>query len=167
MLSCTRRASLESRPGIGSQHSRPASIDRRGAAPLSLVSAKRRREFFAAAAVLVLAVIVSVCSLHARTNGPFPPPLPADAKASAREVANGKTAFDQHCEICHYPESTAQKIGPGLKGLYARTRFAGGGKVDDPAVNHWIEIGGKNMPGFKEVLKPAEIHALIAYLRTL
>jgi cytochrome c len=158
---------LESRPRICAKHSKRASVDRRGTPSPSLLGPRRRWELFAAAAGLVLAVIVSVCALHADTNGPFPPPLPADAKASPRETANGKAAFDQHCEICHYAESTAQKIGPGLKGLYARTRFAGGGKVDDAAVTHWIEIGGKNMPGFKDVLKLTEVRALIAYLKTL
>jgi mono/diheme cytochrome c family protein len=82
-------------------------------------------------------------------------------------VASGKAVFDPRCAICHYAESTAQKIGPGLKGLYARMRFAGGESVKDAVVTRWIESGGKSMPGFKDVLKPPEIHALIVYLKTL
>jgi mono/diheme cytochrome c family protein len=31
----------------------------------------------------------------------------------------------------------------------------------------WIEAGGKDMPGFREALKPNEVRDLIAYLRTL
>lgn len=31
----------------------------------------------------------------------------------------------------------------------------------------WIESGGKDMPGFKDTLKPNEIRDLLAYLRTL
>ena len=84
--------------------------------------AKCERRLRTLVALSALALMVLVPSARARTNGSAPP-LP---KTTPREVANGKAAFDQHCEICHYDESTAQKIGPGLKGLYTRTRFAGG-----------------------------------------
>lgn len=110
--------------------------------------------------------MVSAPSARARTNSTTEPKN-TNAATKAREVASGKAVFDQRCEICHYTESTAQKIGPGLKGLYARMRFAGGEKVKDAVVTHWIETGGKNMPGFKDVLKPAQINSLIAYLKTL
>ena len=31
----------------------------------------------------------------------------------------------------------------------------------------WIEDGGKDMPGFNETLKPGQVRALIAYIKTL
>jgi mono/diheme cytochrome c family protein len=86
--------------------------------------------------------------------------LSADATA-------GKATFEQRCAICHYSDSTAKKIGVGLKGLFARGKFANGAKVDDAAVSTWIEKGGKDMPGFRGALKPDQIRDLIAYLKTL
>lgn len=90
-----------------------------------------------------------------------------DAKESGT-VAAGKAIFEQRCAICHYSESTAKKIGFGLKGLYSRRTFATGKKkVDDVSVTNWIENGGADMPGFRAALKPEQVRSLVAYLRTL
>jgi mono/diheme cytochrome c family protein len=93
--------------------------------------------------------------------------LAAAIASAAQSDAAGKDLFNQHCASCHFPETTAQKIGPGLKGLYKRSAFADGKKVTDATVTRWIEAGGKDMPGFKETLKPEQIRALISYLKTL
>jgi cytochrome c2 len=130
-------------------------------------SARRWRQPFTIAAVWILVTIISVCPMRAVANGSAAAAQPANAVTNARDVAQGKIVFDLRCNICHYSESTAQKIGPGLKGLYMRKRFANGKKVDDIAVARWIESGGKNMPGFKESLKPTDVQALIGYLKTL
>jgi mono/diheme cytochrome c family protein len=87
--------------------------------------------------------------------------------ASKSSVAEGKGIYDRRCASCHFSESTAQKIGPGLKGLYNRATFAGGGKVDDASVTKWIESGGTDMPGFKDALKAEQIRALVSYLKAL
>ena len=87
--------------------------------------------------------------------------------ASAADIALGKSVYDQRCAHCHFSDSTAQKIGPGLKGLFTRMEFANGKKVDDAAVARWIDSGGKDMPGFKDVLKPDQVRPLIAYMKTL
>jgi mono/diheme cytochrome c family protein len=89
------------------------------------------------------------------------------AVGHAAAIARGKAIYAQRCAICHYPDSTAQKIGPGLKNLYGRGKFANGRKVDDDAVARWIESGGKNMPGFKAAIKLEQVRDLIAYLKTL
>jgi mono/diheme cytochrome c family protein len=144
----------------------------------------------------ILAGILMVVGLSAARNGPAlgksplpraqgeAPPRPgsgAKNKPSSRDepnapvtpeensaaVAAGKAIFEQRCAICHYSESTAKKIGLGLKGLYTRGKFATGGKVDDPSVASWIERGGADMPGFRGALKPEQIRALVAYLKTL
>jgi mono/diheme cytochrome c family protein len=93
--------------------------------------------------------------------------LAAAIASGAQSDASGKDLFNQHCASCHFAETTAQKIGPGLKGLYKRLTFADGKKVTDATVTRWIEAGGKDMPGFKEALKPEQIRALISYLKTL
>jgi mono/diheme cytochrome c family protein len=86
---------------------------------------------------------------------------------NSQEIAAGQIIFNERCAICHYDRSEAQKIGPGLKGVYARGKFADGKKVDDAGLAGWIDKGGKDMPGLKDVLKPAEIRTLISYLKTL
>jgi cytochrome c2 len=88
------------------------------------------------------------------------------AASGAPEVVSGKGLFQEHCASCHFAETTAQKIGPGLKGMYARP-FADGKKVTDAGLTKWIESGGKNMPGLKETIKAEQIRALIVYLKTL
>ena len=95
------------------------------------------------------------------------PNAPATPEENSAAVAAGKAIFEQRCAICHYSESTAKKIGFGLKGLYPRGKFAVGGKVDDLSVASWIEKGGADMPGFRGALKPEEVRALVAYLKTL
>jgi mono/diheme cytochrome c family protein len=86
---------------------------------------------------------------------------------AADQKAFGKDLFRQHCASCHFAETSAQKIGPGLKGLYPRLTFSDGKKVTDAALGKWIESGGKNMPGFKETMRPDEIRALISYIKTM
>ena len=82
-------------------------------------------------------------------------------------VASGKQIYGARCEICHFFASKAKKVGPGLANIYPGGKFANGKKVDDAAMRVWIEAGGKDMPGFREALKPNEVRDLIAYLRTL
>jgi cytochrome c len=94
---------------------------------------------------------------------------PPQAKAAgvSGDTARGKALFNDRCAICHYDQSEAQKIGPGLKGIYARGKFAGGKKVDDAAMTAWIVKGGEDMPPLKGTLKPEDLRALLSYLRTL
>jgi cytochrome c2 len=89
------------------------------------------------------------------------------AKAAPTKTAKGKALYDEWCEICHFGESAEKKVGPGLKGLAKRGKFADGRKVDDASLRAWIEKGGKDMPGFADSLKPEDIKDLIAYLKTL
>jgi cytochrome c len=98
------------------------------------------------------------------------PPKEAGTKSPPSGVQGtsvGKELFQQHCASCHYAETTAQKIGPGLKGLSARGTFTNGKKMTDAGLTKWIEDGGKNMPGLKDSIKSEEIRALISYIKTL
>lgn len=87
----------------------------------------------------------------------------ANRKAAA--VDAGRMVFNQRCEICHFSDSRAKKIGPGLKDLFARARLANGARITDSSVAGVISDGGKNMPGYGDLLKPGQIQALIAYLK--
>ena len=89
------------------------------------------------------------------------------ARSAQADAANGKEIYQAQCAICHFSASTEIKIGPGLKGLYKRSHFTDGKKVDDIRLRAWIEKGGKQMPPFKEILSAEQIADLIAYLRAL
>lgn len=83
------------------------------------------------------------------------------------EITRGKVTYEAECAICHYRGSALKKIGPGLKGLTARGKFADGTRVDDDSLRRWIEKGGKDMPSFRKTLSPEKVRDLIAYLKTL
>ena len=88
--------------------------------------------------------------------------------ANAAAVGRGKALFQQKCSICHYDTSDQKKIGPGLKGLSKRGTFSvNGNKITDESLRTWIENGDQLMPPFKDVLEPAQIKDIIAYVKTL
>ena len=91
----------------------------------------------------------------------------APIASAGQQTLSGKELFQRHCGSCHFTETTAQKIGPGLKGLYLRLKFSDGNKMADASLTRWIEAGGKNMPGFRETMKAAQIRELISYVKTL
>ena len=91
---------------------------------------------------------------------------PADNSHTAAAIDAGRNLFNQRCSICHFIDSSAAKIGPGLKGLFARARFTDGKKVTEASVAKVIGEGGKDMPGYDGLLKPGQLKALIAYLKT-
>jgi mono/diheme cytochrome c family protein len=101
------------------------------------------------------------------------PEAKAPAKKSAgggaaAAAARGKEVFDKKCAVCHYPDSDAKKIGPGLKGLSKRGTFTvNNNKVTDETLKTWIENGDTLMPPFKDVLDPAQIKDVVAYVKTL
>jgi mono/diheme cytochrome c family protein len=87
----------------------------------------------------------------------------ADKKGDA---AKGKEAFEQ-CGVCHNADSTEKKMGPGLKGLFAKDKMANGKKPTDATVREKIDEGGNGMPAYKEILSDEEKDNVIAYLKTL
>jgi len=88
--------------------------------------------------------------------------------ASNAAVTRGKQVFDEKCAVCHYADSDAKKIGPGLKGLSKRGTFTvNNNKVTDESLKTWIENGDTLMPPFKDVLQPDQIKDVIAYVKTL
>ena len=126
---------------------------------------------FRFALAILLCSAASLASAQSSTSAPAGSGnaggKPASESSRTAAVVNaGRIVFNQRCEICHFSESTAKKIGPGLKGLFARARFADGAKVNDASVAQIIGEGGKDMPGYQGVLKPGQMQALIAYLKT-
>ena len=116
--------------------------------------------------VAVIAVwLVALMGFSAQLHGA--PQTQAKTAFVSANTAQGRTLFNDRCAICHYDHCEAQKIGPGLKGIYAQGKFANGKKMDDAGMIARIQKGGTEMPGVKDPLKPEEIRALIAYLRTI
>jgi cytochrome c len=90
------------------------------------------------------------------------------SKGGGAAAARGKDVFEKKCAICHYADSDAKKIGPGLKGLAKRGTFSvNNNKVTDENLRTWIENGDSLMPPFKDVLEAAQIKDVIAYVKTL
>jgi mono/diheme cytochrome c family protein len=72
----------------------------------------------------------------------------------------GRQIFAQSCGICHLQPSLGVKTyGPVLN----RTATAG----NDDVMRAFIVNGTDRMPSFKYYLKPAEIDAIIAYVRAV
>jgi mono/diheme cytochrome c family protein len=72
----------------------------------------------------------------------------------------GRQIVAQACGVCHLPPArNARTYGPLLN------KAAGGG--DDAVVREYILDGTPRMPAFKHFLRPAEVDAIIAYLKTV
>jgi cytochrome c len=129
----------------------------------SLRTALRQSPWLLATVLIVITFSASGASAQA---------LKKDTKSAATasgttQATSGKELFQHYCASCHFTDTRAQKIGPGLKGLYPRLTFSDGKRVTDASLSKWIETGGKNMPGFEDTLKPEQIRELISYIKTL
>ena len=72
----------------------------------------------------------------------------------------GRQILAQSCGVCHLsPALNAKTYGPPLN------KAAGGG--DDGVMREYILDGTPRMPAFKYYLQPAQIDAIIAYVRTV
>jgi cytochrome c2 len=92
----------------------------------------------------------------------------AASHAAAGSATRGKEVFEKKCSMCHFADSDAKKIGPGLKGISKRGTFTvNGNKVTTEALTTWIENGDALMPGMKDSLEPAQIKDVVAYVKTL
>src|SRR5436190_9587368 len=86
--------------------------------------------------------------------------------ADKGDPEKGKEVFEQ-CGVCHNADSTEKKMGPGLKGLFAKDALTNGKKPTEANVRAKIDEGGNGMPAYKEMLTDEEKDHLIAYLKTL
>jgi len=135
-------------------------------------SADRRRCIILRCALVIL-LFSAVTTAFAQSSTSAPAGHASANASSTRESSRasaainaGRIIFNQRCEICHFIDSNTQKIGPGLKGLFARPRFADGTKVSEASVAKIIGEGGKDMPDYKGLLKAGQLQALIAYLKS-
>jgi len=87
--------------------------------------------------------------------------VPVAAPAPAQEPQLlGMRLYNQSCRVCHTkPQLTSQQYAPPL----SRVSMNG----NDGALRKQIADGSPKMPGFKYHFKPAEIDAIVAYLKTV
>jgi len=84
----------------------------------------------------------------------------ADSVSLNETQKNGQRLFAQSCGVCHLQASMGAKTyGPMLN----KSSTAG----SDDVMRAYINNGAEHMPGFQYHLKPAEIDAIISYIRTI
>jgi mono/diheme cytochrome c family protein len=81
--------------------------------------------------------------------------------------AMGRNIFDANCARCHEPYSSRGLHGPSLHNLYKKQYLPSGMPANDERITAAIVGGRAKMPAFGNTLSNAQIHALLAYLRTL
>jgi mono/diheme cytochrome c family protein len=87
-------------------------------------------------------------------------PLAALAQGLSPQETEGMRHFNQSCRVCHTkPQMTSPQYAPVLSSVSL------GGNVE--ALRVFIANGTQKMPGFKYHFKPAEIDAVVAYLKTV
>ena len=118
---------------------------------------------------LILGIALLSVSVAVLAQDPPAKTAPKKTTAAKGSASKGKELFDQKCGICHFADSDAKKIGPGLKGLNKRGTFTvdANKKVTDENLKTWIENGDSLMPPFKDVLEEGQIRDVIAYVKTL
>jgi mono/diheme cytochrome c family protein len=92
------------------------------------------------------------------------------------EATLGKALSDQYCVRCHDPESTPERVSNFDNLSPAPHQFNDGAtynRISDPDLINFISHGGPamgkspQMPPYGSTLKPAEIKALVAYIRSI
>jgi cytochrome c len=118
--------------------------------------------------VLGIATLAVAGAVLAQDQPAAAPAKKGASHAAAGSAARGKEVFETKCAMCHFADSDAKKIGPGLKGISKRGTFTvNGNKVTTQALTTWIENGDSMMPGMKETLEPQQIKDVVAYVKTL
>ena len=119
----------------------------------------------------VVMALYALCLLSAVGLGYFGGELvygtKAPAVATGGLAAEGAMVFQQNCSACHLTASTANKIGPGLKGIFKLDKFPVSGKpVSEENFKSTLQKPFDKMPPFGH-LAPEQVDALTAYLKTL
>jgi len=82
------------------------------------------------------------------------------ASGGGDQTALGMRLFNQSCRVCH---TKPQLVSPQYAPVLSMNTL--GGKAD--VMREVIGNGTPRMPGFKYHFKPAEIDAIVAYIKTI
>ena len=82
------------------------------------------------------------------------------AQSLTEQQQLGQRLVTQSCGVCHAkPQINAQQFGPVL------SKDSAGG--NEQVMRETIMNGTPRMPGFKYLFEPAQIDAIVAYLKTV
>jgi mono/diheme cytochrome c family protein len=85
---------------------------------------------------------------------------PAASQPLGDKELTGMRLFNQSCRVCHTrPQMTSPLYGPEL------SQSSAGGQ--DAVLRQVISDGTPRMPGFKYHFEPAQIDAIVAYIKTI
>lgn len=90
---------------------------------------------------------------------------PSGTKIAQGDATKGKQLFDTNCSGCHNTDTT-KKVGPGLKGIYSKSKLPNGQPVNDANLAVWMKTGNAQMPS-NPALTDADTANIVAYLKTL
>jgi mono/diheme cytochrome c family protein len=98
-----------------------------------------------------------LCALAA--SAPAAYAQPAGGELNETQLL-GRQVFAQSCGVCHLQPAMGVKT-------YAPTLNKASAAANDDVMRAFIVNGSDHMPAFKYYLKPAEIDAIVAYVRTV
>ena len=104
--------------------------------------------------ICALAAVFAAC-----THGAIAQPLASERTLDEKQLL-GMRLFNQSCRVCHTrPQMTSPLYGPEL------SQSSAGG--NEQVMRELIANGTPRMPGFKYHFEPAQIEAIVAYLKTI
>lgn len=118
----------------------------------------------------LLIAVATLCPLMLEATGAK---KSAARPAAQGSVKAGKALFDQNCSLCHFPDQTKTKIGPGLKDLFKNKTLpvshlpATEANVRKQILNGNPSAKPMPMPPFKPKFSEKDLANLMAYLKTL
>ena len=104
--------------------------------------------------------MMRVAALVLLAAGSLPAAAQQPGPALNSQQLEGLRHFNQACRVCHTkPQMTSPQYAPVLNG-----ESLGG---NEGAMRAFIASGTERMPGFRYHFKPAEIDAIVSYLKSV
>jgi mono/diheme cytochrome c family protein len=104
--------------------------------------------------------MIRVAALVLLAAGSFPAAAQHSGPALNSQQLEGLRHFNQACRVCHTkPQMASPQYAPVLNGA-----SLGG---NEGAMRAFIANGTERMPGFRYHFKPAEIDAIVSYLKSV
>ena len=113
----------------------------------------------------LFAYIVNVITGAPQGQPAKEPPKQVPIRTDAESVKRGQALFNADCATCHTVESRETIAGPGLKGVFKRSRLPVSGRQATPEnVYRQLRTPYRLMPSFKDKLSDDDVYDLIAFL---
>ena len=103
--------------------------------------------------------------MNGQTNGQMNGQMNGTTQVATGDATKGKKLFETSCSSCHNPDATT-KTGPGLKGIYSKSKLPNGTPVNDANLTQWMKIGNAKMHG-NPALTSQDSADIEAYLKNL